>query len=152
MGSGSTKHPFADVAISFLSCGNEDKSLLSIDSYLSPSSNPEHGYFAGTLSTSGIWTVGFRKKQDELRWKQSAKERPAVCRVQLLWHWMSISGAERPPSEKQQVCCWWSHKYRAQEGLNVQSLLTQTTHKAWSVFQCLWSSEQSLTCTNFPAA
>lgn len=119
VGSGSAKHPLANVAISFNSCGNEDKSLVSIDSYLSPSSNPGQDLSTGTLQVHliqvacGGWDLG-EKKKDEWRWKLSVKDRPAFSgpALRALDECVSI---ERLPSEKQQVCCWWADKYRAQE-------------------------------------
>lgn len=71
VGSGSAKHPLANVAISFNSCGNEDKSLVSIDSCLSPSSNPGQDLSTGTLQVHliqvacGGWDLGGKKKKDE---------------------------------------------------------------------------------------
>lgn len=118
MGSGSTKHPFASVAISFLSCGNRDKSVLSINRKVVITiltSNPGQDSRLHTLCKYhcvqvGVWQVEFRKNQDELRWKLSMRECPAISRGQLLWYWRSTSAVVQLSFEKQKVCYWLSQK------------------------------------------
>ena len=109
---------FASVAISFLSCGNGDKSLLSINRKVvvtTLTSNPGQDSTVHVLCKYhyvqvGVWQMRFRKNEDELRWKLSVREFPAVTRGQLLWYWRSTSAIVWLSFEKQKVCYWWSQK------------------------------------------